>query len=46
VHPFDTEAEAISITNDSPYGLCANVWTQNVGVAHRVSRALEVGMVW
>ena len=46
VHPFDTEAEAIELTNDSPYGLCANVWTQNVGVAHRVARALDVGMVW
>jgi aminomuconate-semialdehyde/2-hydroxymuconate-6-semialdehyde dehydrogenase len=46
VHPFDTEAEAIALANDSPYGLCANVWTQNVSVAHRVARALEVGMVW
>ena len=46
VHPFDTEAEAVALANDTKYGLCASVWTQNVGVAHRMSRALHVGMVW
>jgi len=45
VHPFDTEAEAVELVNDSRYGLCANVWTENLSVAHRVARELEVGMV-
>ena len=45
VHCFDTEAEAVALTNDSRYGLCASVWTQDLTVAHRVARALEVGMV-
>jgi aminomuconate-semialdehyde/2-hydroxymuconate-6-semialdehyde dehydrogenase len=46
VHPFSGEAEAVALANDSVYGLAANVWTENVGVAHRVARALEVGTVW
>ncbi|MFN7573358.1 MAG: aldehyde dehydrogenase [Betaproteobacteria bacterium] len=42
---FDTEAEAIAIANDSPYGLQAGVWTANVHRAHRVARALRAGTV-
>jgi aminomuconate-semialdehyde/2-hydroxymuconate-6-semialdehyde dehydrogenase len=33
------------LTCDTRYGLCASVWTQDLTVAHRVARALEVGMV-
>ncbi|MCA9489702.1 MAG: aldehyde dehydrogenase family protein, partial [Myxococcales bacterium] len=46
VHPFDTEEEALAIANSVRYGLSASVWTQNLGRAHRVAAALEVGMVW
>ncbi len=42
---FDTEAEAIAIANDSPYGLAASVYTTNVNTAHRVARALKAGTV-
>ena len=45
VHPFDSEAEAVAMANDSRYGLCASVWTENLSTAHRVARGLEVGMV-
>jgi gamma-glutamyl-gamma-aminobutyraldehyde dehydrogenase len=42
---FDTEAEAIAIANDSPYGLAASVYTTNVNTAHRMARALKAGTV-
>lgn len=45
-HPFDTEEEAVAISNSSRYGLAASVWTRDLGRAHRVSAALETGMVW
>ncbi len=46
VIPFDDEDEAFLIANDSPYGLAAGIWTQNIGRAIRGSEALEVGTVW
>jgi acyl-CoA reductase-like NAD-dependent aldehyde dehydrogenase len=42
---FKDEAEAISIANDSPYGLQASVWSDNIHRAHRVARALQAGTV-
>lgn len=46
LHPFDTEAEAIAMANNTRYGLSASVWTTDLGRAHRVSRKLRCGMVW
>ncbi|MCO4744001.1 MAG: aldehyde dehydrogenase [Proteobacteria bacterium] len=46
VHPFDTEEEVVAHANAVPYGLAASVWTQSLGRAHRVSAAIESGMVW
>jgi aldehyde dehydrogenase (NAD+) len=43
--PFRDEAEAISIANDSPYGLAAYVQTSDIGKAHRVSRLMRAGGV-
>jgi acyl-CoA reductase-like NAD-dependent aldehyde dehydrogenase len=43
VMPFEDEAEAISIANDTPYGLSGSIWTQDVGRALRVARAVESG---
>ena len=42
---FKTEAEAVALANDSPYGLQASVWTSNLSRAHRVARALRAGTV-
>ena len=43
--PFDTEEEAVRLANDTPWGLAAYLFTQNVDRGFRVGDALEVGMV-
>ncbi len=40
---FEDEAEAISMANDSEYGLSGSIWTRDIGRALRVSRAIESG---
>ena len=45
VIPFDTEDEAIAIANDTPYGLAASLYTENLRVAHRMARVLRAGTV-
>src|SRR5689334_2573232 len=43
--PFDDEADAIRIANDTPYGLSGSIWTQNGARALRVARALDTGVL-
>src|SRR6266851_8734751 len=43
VTPFEDEADAIEIANDTPYGLSGSIWTSNIGRAIRVARAVETG---
>ncbi len=44
--PFDDESAAVSIANDSRFGLAAGVWTADIGRAFRMSDQLEAGTVW
>ncbi|MEQ1569910.1 MAG: aldehyde dehydrogenase family protein [Myxococcota bacterium] len=46
VTAFDGEQNAISIANDTLYGLGAGLWTRDVHTAYRVGRAIQAGRVW
>jgi (Z)-2-((N-methylformamido)methylene)-5-hydroxybutyrolactone dehydrogenase len=46
VIPFADEEEAVAIANDTPYGLAAGVWTQNIRRAIIMSERLRAGTVW
>jgi betaine-aldehyde dehydrogenase len=43
--PFEDEAEAIQIANDTPYGLSGSIWTRDVARALRVARSIETGVL-
>ncbi len=38
--------QVVDRANGVRYGLCASVWSNDVGVVHRVSSQLQVGTVW
>ncbi|MFE3226506.1 aldehyde dehydrogenase family protein [Nocardia sp. NPDC059228] len=43
---FDNEVEAVTIANDTLYGLGAGLWTRDGSTAYRVGRAVKAGRVW
>lgn len=46
VTTFKDEAEAITVANDSEFGLGAGLWTRDTNRAYRVGRAIQAGRVW
>ena len=46
VETFETEAQAISIANDTIYGLAGAVWSQDSEKSNRVAKALRHGTIW
>ena len=46
VTTFKDEADALSIANDTLYGLGAGVWSRDGNVAYRMGRAIKAGRVW
>jgi aminomuconate-semialdehyde/2-hydroxymuconate-6-semialdehyde dehydrogenase len=46
VAPFDSEEEAVTMANDSKYGLAASIWTSNLKRGHRVAQQMNAGISW
>jgi aminomuconate-semialdehyde/2-hydroxymuconate-6-semialdehyde dehydrogenase len=46
IAPFDSEEEAVSMANDSKYGLAASIWTTNLSRGHRVAQKMNAGITW
>ncbi len=46
IMPFDSEEQAVTFANSTPYGLSATIWTQNLNRAHRVAAKIKSGVVW
>jgi aminomuconate-semialdehyde/2-hydroxymuconate-6-semialdehyde dehydrogenase len=46
IAPFDSEEEAISMANNSKYGLAASIWTSDLKRGHRVAQQMNVGITW
>jgi betaine-aldehyde dehydrogenase len=46
VIPFENEADAIRIANDTPYGLAGAVWTRDIYKAFRLVKSMRAGIIW
>jgi betaine-aldehyde dehydrogenase len=46
VLPWDDETEMLRQANDTEFGLCANIWTNDVSTALRLADRVEAGYVW
>lgn len=44
--PFDDEADALRMANDSPYGLGASIWSNDMAAVHRMIPRIKSGSVW
>jgi aldehyde dehydrogenase (NAD+) len=46
IMPFDTAAEAVTIANDTEFGLAGGIWTSNLDTAHGVAAKVKAGSLW
>ena len=46
VLPWIDEAQMLQVAHDVPYGLSANIWTNDLRAAHRLADEIEAGYVW
>jgi aminomuconate-semialdehyde/2-hydroxymuconate-6-semialdehyde dehydrogenase len=46
VDRFHSDEEAVRLANDTPYGLAAMLWTNNLARAHRVGQQIRAGTIW
>ena len=44
--PFEEESEAVSLANDTSYGLAGGIWTQDISRAIRVAKEINSGYLW
>jgi len=44
--PYDSEDELLELMNNTPYGLSASLWTNDLGKALRMVPAIHAGTVW
>ena len=44
--PYKSVDEIAAVANDTTYGLAASVWTNNLSLAHRLTRRIKAGTVW
>jgi aminomuconate-semialdehyde/2-hydroxymuconate-6-semialdehyde dehydrogenase len=43
---FDTDEQALTLANESQYGLAATIWTKNINKAHQLAEQINTGIVW
>ncbi|MFV0407781.1 MAG: 5-carboxymethyl-2-hydroxymuconate semialdehyde dehydrogenase [Propioniciclava sp.] len=46
ITPFDSDADALALANNTKYGLAAYIWTNDLKRAHNFAQSVEAGMVW
>ena len=46
IMPFENEAEALALANDTKYGLSSTIWSTDINRCMRLSQQLETGIVW